>query len=282
MKKLLLCIALLSLTACGSNVPVGHVGILVHKLGGTKGVDSEEVSPGRIWLGWNDELFLFPTFSQTQVWTKNRAEGSPNDDSMTFQTQEGLSVNTDIGVTYSVDPKRVSVVFQKYRRGIHEITDTFLRSMVRDSLINSASKKPIESVYGLGKAELISEVEFDVKNKCNELGIVIEHIYWIGELRLPESVIKSINSKAQASQMTAQREQEVSQSRAEADKKIEEARGDAESTLLRAKAEAESISIKGKAIAENPQVLELTKVQTWDGKLPQVMSGSTPFINLSK
>jgi len=240
------------------------------------------LSPGRVWLGLNDELFLFPTFSQTQVWTKDKTEGSENDDSMTFQTQEGLSVNTDIGITYSVDPKKVSVVFQKYRKGIHEITNTFLRSMVRDSLINLASKKQIESVYGLGKSELILAVENDVKQKCGDLGIIIEHVYWIGELRLPQSVIASINSKAQAYQLTAQREQEVSQSRAEADKKIEEARGDAESTLLRAKAEAESISVKGKAIQDYPQVLELNKIQQWDGKLPQVVSGATPFINLQK
>ena len=76
------------LNSC-SNVPVGNVGIVVHRLGGSKGVDSEEVSTGRIWLGWDDELFIFPTFSQTQVWTKDRLEGSPNDDSMTFQTIEG-------------------------------------------------------------------------------------------------------------------------------------------------------------------------------------------------
>lgn len=263
-----------------SNVPVGNVGIIVHKLGGSKGVDSEEVSTGRVWLGINDELFLFPTFSQTQVWTRDSTEGSPNDDSMTFQTVEGLSVNTDIGITYNVDPKKVTVVFQKYRKGIKEITDTYLRSMVRDALVNASSTKSIESVYGSGKAELIAEVESQVRKQCSEIGIVIEHVYWIGGLRLPNSIIDSINAKAAASQMTAQREQEIQQSKAEADKKIQEARGDAESTLLRANAEAQAIQIKGKAISENPQIIELSKIEKWNGQLPQITGGVTPLVQL--
>ena len=267
------------LNSC-SNVPVGNVGIVVHRLGGSKGVDSEEVSTGRIWLGWDDELFIFPTFSQTQVWTKDRLEGSPNDDSMTFQTIEGLYVNTDIGITYNVDPKKVSVVFQKYRKGIQEITDTYLRSMVRDALVNAASTKTIESVYGSGKAELIQSVENTVRKQCAEIGIIIEHVYWIGGLRLPESIIAYINSKAAASQMTAQREQEIQQSKAEADKKIQEARGDAESTLLRANAEAQAISIKGKAISDNPQIIELSKIEKWNGVLPQITGSATPMVQL--
>ena len=46
MRKVLLAVAVLGLAGC-DNVPVGNVGIIVHKLGGAKGVDSEEVGVGR-------------------------------------------------------------------------------------------------------------------------------------------------------------------------------------------------------------------------------------------
>lgn len=279
MKKILVALSVLLLVAC-SDVPSGYVGIKINKLGSDKGVQNEVLPVGRYWLSWNESLYTFPTFAQTQVWTKDRTEGSPNDDSMTFQTVEGLNVNTDIGITYSLDPSKVSIIFQKYRKGVEEITNTVLRSMVRDALINSASTKPIESVYGSGKAELIKQVEEDVRKQCSIIGINIEHVYWIGGLRLPESIEESINNKAKASQMTAQREQEIQQSKAEADKKIAEARGDSESTLLRANAEAQAIEIKGKAISNNPQVLELSKIEKWDGKLPTTMipNSTLPFI----
>lgn len=269
------------MTGC-TYVPPGYVGIIVHQLGGDKGVDQEEVGPGRQWVGMNDNLYLFPTFSQTHVWTQDKTEGSPNDDSITFQTREGMSVNTDIGITYSIDPKKVGLIFQKYRKGIDEITHVYLRSMVRDALVTESASREIESVYGPGKAELLEAVKRRVISETKDIGINIENIYWIGSLRLPSAIVESINRKAQATQMTAQREQEIQQSRAEAEKKIQEARGDAESTLLRAQADAEAITIKGKALANNPLVIEYEKVGKWDGGLPQVVGGSTPFISLNK
>mgnify|MGYP003351898750 CR=1 FL=1 len=99
MKKVLAVLTFaLVMTGC-SNVPPGYTGIKVFLNGGDKGVDQRELNPGRYWLTINEELFTFPTFSQTQVWTKDREEGSRNDDSMTFQTTEGITANSDIDMT---------------------------------------------------------------------------------------------------------------------------------------------------------------------------------------
>jgi regulator of protease activity HflC (stomatin/prohibitin superfamily) len=281
MRILLAVFVMVFLSACGSKVPAGYVGIKVNLLGGDKGVDSQELSPGRYWIGMNEDLFLFPTFAQNQVWTKNTTEGSPNDDSMTFQTVEGLSVNTDLGITYSISSQKVTQVFQKYRKGVDEITGIYLRNMVRDALVTEASAKPIESVYGAGKSDLIKAVEKTVKAQTTELGIIVERIYWVGELRLPETVVASINAKIGATQMAAQRQNEVAQSRSEADKVIEQARGEAQSKLAIAKAEAESMTIKGTALKQNPELVQLNAVEKWNGILPVYqLSGATPFINI--
>lgn len=281
MKKILLALVILSLAAC-SDVPSGYTGIKVNLLGSDKGVDSQELGTGRYWIGMNEKLFIFPMFTQTQVWTKDKNEGSPNDDSITFQTVEGLEVNADLGITYSLDPKKVTTIFQKYRKGIEEITNTVLRSMVRDAVINAASSKQIESVYGLKKADLIKEVEDTVRKQCADVGIIVEHIYWIGSLRLPPSIVNSINAKAAATQMTAQREQEIQQSKAEAEKLVAEAQGKADAQLAIAKANAQAINVEGDALRNNPSVIELRKMERWDGKLPQIVGGATPFINLTK
>lgn len=281
MKKILLALVILSLAAC-SGVPSGYTGIKVNLLGSDKGVDSQELGTGRYWIGMNEKLFIFPMFTQTQVWTKDKNEGSPNDDSITFQTVEGLEVNADLGITYSLDPKKVTTIFQKYRKGIEEITNTVLRSMVRDAVINAASSKQIESVYGLKKADLIKEVEDTVRKQCADVGIIVEHIYWIGSLRLPPSIVNSINAKAAATQMTAQREQEIQQSKAEAEKLVAEAQGKADAQLAIAKANAQAINVEGDALRNNPSVIELRKMERWDGKLPQIVGGATPFINLTK
>lgn len=139
MNRFIAVLLVLLITGC-SKVPSGNVGIKFYLLGGGKGVDTEELGPGRHWIGINEELYLFPTFTQNYTWA--RVKNSP-DESISFQTDQGLSVNADVGISYAVDPTKVSVLFQKYRKGIEEITDVYLRNMVRDALVQSASTRPI-------------------------------------------------------------------------------------------------------------------------------------------
>lgn len=271
------------LTGC-SKVPAGHVGVKVYLLGGSKGVDSEVLGVGRYWIGWNEELYLFPTFQQTKAWTRARTEGSEGDQSFTFQTKEGLSVNSDVSISYTIDPAKISVLFQKYRKGVSEITDVYLRNLVRDALVQCSSTRSVESIYGEGKNELIAEVRQKVSDKMAPVGISIDMLAFIGDLRLPDTVIESINAKITATQRAQQRENELREAKAQADKQVAKAEGDAKSAKALAEGEAEAVRIRAEAQAEanaklakslTQELVEYEKVRKWDGKLPQV-SGSSP------
>lgn len=275
MKKLF-ALSLLSLAVVGcSKVPAGNVGVKFNLYGGDKGVQTTELPPGRYWVGINEELYLFPTFTQNYTWTQ---EGK--DESLSFQTVEGLNVGADVGITYYVDPNKVTSVFQKYRKGIDEITNTFLRNMVRDALVTQGSRLGIESVYGSGKSELMDKVLADVQRQTQDIGIVVEKLYWVGNLRLPDSVVASINSKIEATQKSEQRRNEIAQTEAEAEKARAAAQGEADAKLALAKAEAEAIRIKGEAIRNNPNVIQLNAIDRWDGKLPVYSGEATPLISL--
>lgn len=272
------------MTSC-SKVPAGNVGVIVHLLGGSKGVDAEEVGVGRYFLGINDELYLFPTFAQNDTWKDK--------ESITFQTREGLNVNADLGISYHIDPTKVSLIFQKYRKGIDEISDVYLHNMVRDALVKASSTQDVETVYGQGKTELLAIVEDTVRKEVEPIGIVIEHIYWVGTLHLPESVVENINAKINATQKAMTRENEIQATKADAQKQIEAAKGEAESKLAVARAEAESVRIRGEAEADaikaksqalntSPLLVQYELTKSWDGKLPDITmgSGSIPLINV--
>jgi regulator of protease activity HflC (stomatin/prohibitin superfamily) len=278
---LLMSAATLSVAAC-SQVPAGNVGIKFNKYGSDKGIDLQELGPGRYWTGVTWDMYTFPTFMQNYTWTKAGTPTNPVDESMSFQTSEGLSVNADIGITYQLDKSKITKIFQTYRRGVDEITDTFLRNMVRDELNKQASVLPIEAVYGRGKASLIEGVEHNVKMQVAPIGIVIDRIYWINDLRLPPTVTAAINAKIQATQMAQQRENEVAQATAEAQKAVAEAHGLADSKLLIATADAQAIKIRGEALRDNPSLVQLNAVDKWDGHMPQYMlSGAMPLLNLN-
>lgn len=272
-------------------VPAGNVGVKVYLLGSDKGVDHEELGVGRYWLGINEELYIFPTFKQNYTWTKDVSEGSKNDESITFQTTEGLSVNADVGITYRIDPAKVNNVFAAYRRGIAEITDTFLRNHVRDAFVTVASVMPVQSVYGTGKRDMVEAVEKHVRAEVGEIGIIIEDIYLLGNLRLPPKVVAALNAKIEATQRAQQRENELREEEAQAQKHIAQARGkssaaaaqaegEAQAVLTRAKAQAQANLILSKSITNS--LVEYEKIKKWDGKLPQVSgtAGGT-LINLT-
>lgn len=277
--KILAAVVLLALLGACSKVPAGYVGVLVHLLGTDKGVDSEVKPVGRYWVGINEELFLFPTFLQNREWT---AEGGSNkaDQSFTFQTRDGMKASADIGVSFRLEQDKIAKIFQTYRKGIDEITDIYLRNMVRDALVKEVSNKPIEYVYGEGKAELIRSVEVDVQKQLEGTGIIVEKLYWIGDIRVPEIVTTAINAKIEATQKAQQRENEVQQTIAEANKERERAKGEADATLERAKAQATANKLLSESLTDS--LVQYQAIEKWDGQLPSTMlpGASVPMIGL--
>lgn len=274
-------IGLLS-TGCLEKVPAGNVGIKVYLLGTSKGVESEELGVGRYWLGINEELYLFPTFKQNYNWQ--------GDKGFRFQTREGMVVQADIGITYYLQNNKIHQIFQKYRRGIGEITDTFLRNHIRDALNAIASDMEVESVYGKGKAKFMADVQEKVKGQVEAEGIIIEKLYLVGSFDLPDAVTSALNRKIEATQRAEQRENELREAEAEAKKKIAEADGkgrslvtiakaDAESRLLKAQAEAKANELVSKSLTE--PLIKYRTVETWNGQLPKVTSSNTmPLLDL--
>jgi regulator of protease activity HflC (stomatin/prohibitin superfamily) len=250
-----------------ATVPAGHRGIRVYLLGGDKGVDEVELGVGR-YAYWpiTQEIFVFPVFQQNHIWSRKDRAG---DRSITFQTKEGLSVNGDFGISYSVDETKVTVLFQKYRRGLEEITDLFLRNMVRDALNMEASRMAIEDVYGEQRQALLRTVEQRVREQVEPYGLIIDRLYSVGDFRLPPVVVTAINAKIEATQRAQQRENEVREARAQAAKQIAQSEGDAESVRIRAKAEADANAQRAAALT--PALIEYEAVMRWDGVLPQVV-----------
>lgn len=267
--------AALVLAAC-TKVPAGNVGVKFDLYGGDKGVTGEVVGPGKYWLGWNEELYLFPTFTQSAEWKQKDESGA--DQSLSFQDSEGIVINADVGVSYSIEAGKADTVFQKYRKGVEEITDTYVRNMVRDALNAETSKMGVEQIYGSGKEELMQRVTVRVKTQVADIGINVEKLYWIGAMRLPAPITSAINAKIEATQKAQQRENELQTAKAQAEIEREKARGESDALVIAAKGEAEANKLRREAISE--QLVQYTLAQRWDGKLPQVTGSATPLLNL--
>jgi regulator of protease activity HflC (stomatin/prohibitin superfamily) len=262
----------IAMTGC-SKVPAGYRGVKVYLLGSDKGVAEQSVGVGRYFLGWNTELYLFPTFLQNYSWKDEQA--------ITMQTSEGLSIRTDAGITYSIQPDNVVKVFTKYRLGIDEITNTFLHNQVRDAMNEISSTMTVEQIYGAQKELFIQRVNELVKKEASENGIDVDKIYLVGSFELPDSVIGSINAKIQASQNAMKVENEVATARAEAQKTVVEAEAKGKQILINAESQAKANRILAESLTA--EFVHYQAILRWNGQLPYYAGGdATPFINVGK
>jgi regulator of protease activity HflC (stomatin/prohibitin superfamily) len=274
MKKLISILFMVAFSVCLTGcdrVEPGNVGIKVNKLGDDKGV-GEVVGVGRYWTGMNTDIYIFPTFKQMKTY----------DDAFNFQMSDGTTIGYHIGVAYKVDPTKITSVFQTYRKGVDDITDTDLRQKIADALNRLASRMSTDKFIDGGKSDLLDAALKDIQDEMGPIGIQVISLSYVGKPEYPPTVVASINAKVTANQKTLQRQQEVLQREAEANMLRAEADGQADAKLKLASAEAKSIAIRGQSLRENPEVLQLEAINKWNGALPQYMTSgtNTPFIQV--
>lgn len=90
-KVLLFLTAGLLLSSCTlESVQVGNVGLKVHLYGSDKGLQKDELQPGRYFCSINEDVIEFPVFEQNYIYK--------NDQVLEFQSIEGNVVKADIGI----------------------------------------------------------------------------------------------------------------------------------------------------------------------------------------
>ena len=267
------------LTSC-SKVPAGNVGIKFYLLGGDKGVDYEVLTPGRYWIGINEELFKFPTFHQTKIWTADVREGSQNDDDFNFQSRKGLKLSASVSVEYHVEPLEVPNIFETYKTGLDEVTNKVLRNSLRNAFNMASSQLTAEQMYGEGKISFMQQVDSIAKLEAMQRGLVIDDIFLIGNIVVPDAITKALNAKIEATQLAQQKENELRQTEADARKTEVQAEGIANAILTKATAQAKANRLINSSLTS--ALVEYEKILRWNGELPQVTGGGGTLIDLRK
>lgn len=252
-------------------VPAGQVGVRVAMYGDDKGAITV-VGNGRYLLGINEQMFNFPTYTQTVAW-----EGK---NSLRMQDSDGQSIGAAVGLTYQVDPGKAGDLFRKYRLGLDEITNVHLKTMVRNALNLETSRLKVEQIYSGKREDLLLLALQRVREQVAPVGILVENLYLLGELDLPATTVEAINRKVEADQRADQAKREVLRAEELANAVVKQAEGQAKARQLAADADAHAIEVMGAALRANPGVIEYTKAQRWDGVLPRVTGGGTPILDL--
>jgi regulator of protease activity HflC (stomatin/prohibitin superfamily) len=270
--------------SCTTRIDAGHVGIRVKLAGNDRGVQSMQVQTG--WVAYNplfEQIVQFPTSVQNVVWSASPHEGKPVDESITFSSSEGVNVNADIGLSFHIDPERAPALYARFRQNdMQVLANGYIRNTVREAFQETASKLPVQEIYGPGKSKMVAEVSARVSDKLGKDGVVVDQLTINGALRLPQNVADAINRAMEATQNAIQSENRVRQVRAEAEQAVTQATGQAEATRQKAQGEADALLIRARSearaneiirLSTSPSVLQYRALERWDGKLPTYNGG---------
>jgi regulator of protease activity HflC (stomatin/prohibitin superfamily) len=266
---------------CATRIGPGRVGIKVDLAGSQRGVEELPIRTGWVFYSFlSSTIVEYPTSVQTAKWTHDPNEGSPNNEEMSFNTKDGLTVYGDLSVSYHLDSAKVPAFYVKFRNDdINQFTHGFLRNVARDAINRTGSQYTVQEVMGEKKSELELNSRAELQKQVGDIGVVIDQFGFIGSPRPPQSVIDSINAKVQAQQIAVQKQNELVQSQADAAKLVAAAEGQAKAQIAVANGEAESNRVRAASISQNIiewQKLAVTDrwIAKWNGQVPQVQTGA--------
>ena len=268
--------ALFLLPSTFTYINPGNVGIVIHRAGG--GVDPRPLDPGvHMRVPFATGIEEYPVFLRTIVLARSSNEGSGMNDEINVNSVEGQPLSLDVSLSFELDPAQTPKLYSTFRTDIDQITHTFVKQAIRQSLQEVVGTEPIADVIGPKKAEATNRVRTLIAQRLQPYGFEVKQ-FTINELRAPQAVMDAINQKnvMQQQALTAQNELQKNTFQAQGDSI--KAAGRAKAIMAEAEAQARANQLLSQSITPTLVQYELTK--KWNGQMPQVTGSATPLLQL--
>ena len=236
----MLCIVFMQSCTLVDNTEAGFV---IKKSGSYRGIDSLPLVTGyNFYMPFTESVVTIPTTQQHTVWSEGADEGSQPNQHMVVPCLGGAGFKIDIGLNYRVNPYKASKIYLKYRTdNLQQITDSYLRNVVRGSMNEISSTLTVDSVLNN-----VSSFEGACRDKIKATlapeGFNVDNFYFIhAPVPSDPNLAASILAKIKARQDAATAVMQLQISIAEANKDIAKARGDSAVKIINAMGEAEAV-----------------------------------------
>jgi len=238
------------------------------------------VPQGMAWkMPWITQVQSYPTALRTYTMVKRTGEGSAEgDDSIDLPTREGQHITQDISVTYNTSEEQAGQVFKAFRGAdISDIEATFIRRTIITVAQNTAGQMSLSEVISAKRNDLQDNIQKNLSIEIEKMGFHLDKVN-LGASHLPASLETQMQQKMAAQQQAQQAEYELQKQQMLAKAEVAKAEGEAQGILVRAKAQAEANRLLQATLTAN--LVQSKAIDKWNGVLPQVAGGATPFIDL--
>lgn len=184
------------------------------------------------------------------------------------------SVHTKVAINYHLEPAYAVEAFRSIGPSTDVVAERIILPATHESVKAVTARFTAEELI-TRRTEVRDAITVLLKEKMARHGLGLDEFNLIN-FAFSKSFSDAIENKVKAEQQKQQAERDLQRLQVEAQQKV-----------VGAKAEAESLALQRQQIT--PELLALRRIENeraaiakWDGKLPQVTSGATPFINLER
>lgn len=258
---------------CVEKVPAGYVAGQFSMNGGVK---NEVLSPGWHLVSPTIKTSRYSTATEQLYMSQDKREGSKDDDSFDVTCKDG-KLNVDFEMSYSFDADDIPTIMKRYRgMSGEDIINSVVIGKVKTFINEETSKFTVMDAHLEKKGELNKAIFTRLKKELKTYGVNVESAN-LSATRPDDKLAKAIAERSEANQRLEKIKLEAQIKEQEAENKRIEAQGEADAALIKAQGEAEANKVLQQSLTDN--LIELEKVNKWDGKLPTVTDGQS-IINL--
>lgn len=272
-KKMLLgFVTLLSLSSVFTSCTVvdsGEIGIKFHKWSSSKEDYGGVEGTCKGWVFYNPittSVFTYPTYIQRKNYEPFNVNAK---DASTFQM--------DPTIAYRIDPEKATSIFVKYRKGIEDLENGYIRTCIYEAYRTCANKYTSDSLMS-SRANFESDVRARLEKSLQAEGFLVEE--FTSQITPPKSLAQMINEKNAAVQSALKAANKVKEAEANAKIAIAEAQGNADA--MKIKADAEAYYNRTIAASLSPLIVQEDWIEKWNGTVPTVVGGSNMMFDMSK
>ncbi len=180
-------------------------------------------------------------------------------------------VTTNVALNYHLDPGRVAETYQTVGN-LNAVGDRIILPAVQESVKAATALYTAEELVSR-RQEVRDKIRSHLRERLTKNGVIVDE-FSIVNFSFSREFNAAIESKTTAEQLKLKAERDLERIRIEAEQKV-----------AAAKAEAESLRLQKEIVTENLIKLRQIEMQQkaidkWDGRLPQVTGGATPFIDV--
>ena len=262
---------------CIEKIPVGYEGV-VYSMNG--GVQEQTLKQGWHLVSPTKHVKEFTVSNEQLVLSKDKRDGSEEDDSFSVSTADNANIDISFQMTYKFIPEKIVSTYKNFK-GMDgsDIVNQRVKTVLKSKISEVTTNHTMMDIYSGDRATINHKItEYLNEEFGNAYGIHVIDASII-DVHPDAKLQETIDNRVTAMQKKQQAEAEQETIKVQNNTKIMQAKADAEAKKIAAEGEAEANRIISASLTD--EVLKQMYYEKWNGVLPNTIAGNSTGVMIT-